>query len=271
MAEEIVTDKKQIKRIKLYIDGLDQEMGGGIPEGAVVLLCGTAGTMKSSLAFNAVYNEVVNNNKVGVYISLEQSASSLINHMVNVGFDMSKISIFIINDFSELDERINKAKLSKGSLIMADLGTIRKEVKRTTTNPTGDWFNVIKNLLKKIKTNIGCNLFVLDSLNALYVLSGFENPRTELFYAFEFFRDMELTTFLVSETPLDGSKFGYYEVEDFLADGVIKIELVARQRKVTREISVVKMRKTACNTDVFSLEVDRGRFRALYGGQTALI
>lgn len=271
MVEQIVSDKKQIKRIRLYVEGLDQEMEGGVPENHVVLICGTAGTMKSSLAFNILYNEVVNNNKIGLYICLEQSTNSLINHMINMGYDMSRANLFLINDFAELDERMNKAKLSKGALIIADLGTIRKEVKRTTTHPTGDWFNVLKNLVKKVKTNVGCNLFVLDSLNALYVLSSFENPRTELFYAFEFFRDCDLTTFLISETPLDGSKFGYYEVEDFLADGVIKLELVARQRKVTREISIVKMRKTSCNTDVFTLEVDRGRFRALYGGQTALI
>jgi KaiC/GvpD/RAD55 family RecA-like ATPase len=191
--------------------------------------------------------------------------------MVNMGVDIAKVPLFIINDFSELEEKITKAKISKGSIVIADLGVIRKEVKRTTTTAEGDWFNVIKNIIKRLKASTGCHLLALDSLNALYVLSNFDNPRQELFYAFEFFRDMGLTTFLISEMPLDGSKYAYYEVEDFLADGVIKLELVARQRKVTREISVIKMRKTNANTDVFTLEVEHGKFKALYGGQTALI
>jgi len=195
----------------------------------------------------------------------------LINHMMNMGYDMKKIPLFIISDLSELDEKVNKAKIAKGAMVMADLGVIRKEVQRTTANPSGDWFNVIRNIIKKLKRSSGCHNFALDSLNALYVLSDFENPRQELFYAFEFYRDAGLTTFLISEMPLDGSKYAQYEVEDFLSDGVVKLELVARQRKVSREITIIKMRKTNTNIDVFSLEVDHGKFKAMYGGQTALI
>ena len=269
MTEQLVTSKSQIKRIPMYIQGLDEQMEGGIPEGHVNLIAGTAGTMKSTIAFNVLYNEV-KKGKIALYVSLEQSCNSLLNHMVNVGYDLSKVNIFIVDDLGELDEKLNKAKITKGALVMADMGVIRREIK-DSTGQTGGWFNAIKNVVKKLKTTCGCQLFVVDSLAALYVLSQFENPRTELFYAFEFFRDLNITTFLVSEMPLDGKKYGQYEVEDFLADGVVKLELVARQRKITREISVVKMRKTNASIDVFSLEVDGGTFKALYGGQTALI
>ncbi len=270
MSEQLVTNKTQIKRMPMYITGLDEQMEGGIPEGHVNLIAGTAGTMKSTIAFNILYNEV-KKGKIGLYISLEQSCTSLLNHMVNVGYDLSHVNIFIVDDIGELDDKINKAKISKGALVMADLGVIRKQINETTGQASGGWFNAIKNILKKLKSSCGCQIFVLDSLAALYVLSDFENPRRELFHAFEFFRDLNITSFLISEMPLDGKKYGQYEVEDFLADGVIKLELVARQRKVTRELSIVKMRKTSCSTDVFSLEVESGSFKALYGGQTALI
>ncbi|MEK6968197.1 MAG: ATPase domain-containing protein [Nanoarchaeota archaeon] len=269
MTEQLVTSKGQIKRIPMYIQGLDEQMEGGIPEGHVNLIAGTAGTMKSTISFNIMYNEV-KKGKIGLYVSLEQSCTSLLNHMVNVGYDLSKVNIFIVDDLGELDEKINKAKITKGALVMADMGVIRKEIKEST-GQSGGWFNAIKNIVKRLKVACGCQLFVVDSLAALYVLSEFENPRAELFHAFEFFRDLNITTFLISEMPLDGMKYGQYEVEDFLADGVIKLELVARQRKITREISIVKMRKTSCSMDVFSLEVENGAFKAMYGGQTALI
>ncbi len=269
MSEQLVKDKSQIKRVPMYISGLDENMEGGIPEGHVNLIAGTAGTMKSSVCFNVMFNEV-KRGKIGLYISLEQSCNSLLNHMINVGYDLSQVNIFIIDDLGELDSAMTKSQISKGALVMADLGVIRKQIKQTT-NQTGGWFNAIKNIVKKLKETVGCDVFALDSLAALYVLSEFQNPRAELFYAFEFLRDLNITTFLISEMPLDGHKYGQYEVEDFLADGVIKLELVARQRKVTREISIIKMRKTSCNTDVFTLEADKGNFRALYGGQTALI
>lgn len=271
MVEKLIKNKKEIKRIPLYIKELDEQMEGGIPEGYITLISGTSGTMKSTLVFNVLYNEVLKG-KIALYVSLEQSCPSLLNHLINVGFDPDKLNLLLINSFSELNVKFGAIKKSnKGTLIMADIGAVRKEIRGTKVGPSGDWLNVIKNIVKKLKEKAGCDLFVLDSLSALYVLSKFENPRTELFYTFEFLRDLGITTYLVSEMPLDKSKYGAFEIEDFLADGIIRVELVERQRKVTREISIVKMRATDCNIDLFTLEVKNGKFRALYGGQTALI
>ena len=133
------------------------------------------------------------------------------------------------------------------------------------------WMNVIKNIVKKVKAEIECKVFVLDSMSALYVLSRFENPRIELFYIFEFLRDMGLTTYLISEMPLDGSQYSEFGIEDFLSDGIIHLRLSPFRRKMVREISVPKMRATNCNNDVFSLEFKNGQFNALYGGQNPLL
>ncbi len=269
---EIVQDKSQIKRIKTYIENFDEEMQGGIPQNHIVLVSGTAGTMKSSLTFNILYNEILHNNKVGLYLTLEQSSESLLNHMVNLDFDLGQIDIYVVDNLKELTEIINNVnKSSEGSLIVVDLAAIRKELKNVQIGKSGDWLNVIKNTIKKLKENINLDLFVLDSLSALYVVSDFKNPRGELFYMFEFFRDLKLTTFLISEMPLTKDRYGEFEIESFLADGVIKLDLVERHRKVSREISIVKMRATKANNDVFTLEFSNGKFKALYGGQPALI
>lgn len=268
--DKVINDKKQIKRVKTYIQGLDEQMEGGVPQSHVVLVCGVSGTMKSSLCFNILYNEVMGG-KNALYVSLEQSSTSLLNHLVNMEFDLKKVNLVVLSDISKINEELAKIKSGKGVLVMTDMGAIRKEIKATKIGPSGDWLNVIKNVIKKMKQKPGCDLFVLDSLTALYVLTSFEHPRTELFYLFEFLRDLGITTFLVSEMPLDRNRYGNFEIEDFLADGVIKLDLVQRQRKVTREISVVKMRGTDCNIDVFSLEFEGGNFKALYGGKPALI
>ncbi len=271
MAERVVGDKTQIKRIKLHIQGLDENIQGGIPEGHVTLVSGAAGTMKSSVCFNSLYHEAVAG-KNGLYISLEQSAESLVNHMVNMGYDLSKVDLVMVKELAELKNRMDGIKSGgKGSLIIVDIGTIRKEIRDVNTDENKSWMNVIKNVVKKINVEAGCPLFVLDSLSALYVLSRFENPRIELFYIFEFLRDLGITSFLISEMPLDGSKYSEYEIEDFLSDGIITIRLTTYRRQVVREISVVKMRTTACNNDIFSLEFRNGQFQALYGGQNPLL
>jgi KaiC/GvpD/RAD55 family RecA-like ATPase len=263
-----------MKRIPLYVQGLDENMEGGVPEGNIILICGTAGTMKSSVSFNTIYHEAAYKNKTALYITLEQSYASLLNHIINMGYDLSKINVLLINDLSNLSAQLAQLKNSKrGSIIFSDLGSIRKEIKdvKISTTANAGWVNVTKNIIKKIKSELGLDLFVLDSLSALYVLSKLENPRIELFYIFEFLRDLNVTSFLVSEMPLDGSKYSDYGVEDYLCDGIVHIRLSQFRRTVVREISVVKMRATAINTDVFSLEFKNAKFSALYGGQNPLL
>ncbi|MFC2135619.1 RAD55 family ATPase [Bacteroidota bacterium] len=262
---------EQIERVKTYIHGFDEAMQGGVPKGHVVLISGTSGSMKSSLSFNVLYNEAMRG-QVGLYVSLEQSFESLYKHFVNMGLRLDTINIQPIKDLAKIGEVLNSTKAAnKGSIIVADMGCIRKEIKDIKVGDNKSWLNVIKNIVKKVKMDTACSLFVLDSLSALYTLSRFENPRVELFYIFEFLRDMGLTTYLISEMPLDGSKYSEYEIEDYLADGIIHIRLTPFRRNIVREISIVKMRATDCNNDVFSLEFKAGQFQALYGGQNPLL
>ena len=263
---------KDIRRVKTHIEGYDQHLAGGIPAGHVVLVCGTAGTMKSSVIFNIFYNEVLASKSTAVYLTLEQSSASLLSHMGTMGYDLGKIEVEVLDDISKLGKSLVKAKAAKdGILVLIDVGAVRKQLKAVTESPSGDWINVIKNILKKFKTEAQIDLFCLDSLSALYVLSDMKNPRAELFHIFEFLRDSEVTSYLISEMPLDRKKYSEYEIEDYLADGVIVLELKARQRRVMREISTVKMRSTDANTDIFTLEFEKGKFKALQGGQTPLV
>jgi len=258
-------------RIKTYIEGLDAHMEGGIPENHVTLVCGVAGTMKSSLCFNIIYNEALVG-KNSVYLTLEQSAVSLVEQIENLQYDLKKINLVTVTNLPGLDRQLSqhKDKNAKGTVFIIDIGVIRKLVKGAVMSPNANWLNVIKNIIKKLKT-INCSLFVLDSLSALYLLTKFGHPRTELFYFFEFLRNLEITSFLISEMPLSRDRYGEYQVEDFLADGVIKLDLVERQRKVTREITIVKMRGTKMSLDVFTLQYEKKKFSALYGGQPPLI
>lgn len=265
---DVVKSKKDIKRIKTHIVGLDENLEGGIPENHICLVTGAAGTMKSSVTFNVLYNEAIEGN-IGLYLSLEQSTTSLINHMINMEFDLSKINIIEISDISKIDSQVKGAK--PGSIIMVDLGAIRKNLKDTKFSSSSDWLNAILNLLKKVCKSVDLKIFVLDSLAALYVLSKFEDPRAKLFFIFEFLRDIKLTSFLIAETPYDKSRLTEYGVEAYLADGVIHLELSERYRKVTRDISIVKMRATDSNMDIFTLEYKGKKFHAIYGGKTPVV
>src|SRR2546427_532260 len=48
--------ERDLPLIPTHVAGLDAALGGGIPAGAIVLVAGTPGTMKSSLIYNMMYH-----------------------------------------------------------------------------------------------------------------------------------------------------------------------------------------------------------------------
>lgn len=270
MSNELILDSSKIKRVRTYIKGFDENIQGGIPEGHVNLIHGSPGTMKSSLCFSILYNEALLNKKTSLYVSLEQSYQSIIKNMVNMGFNMSNVNIVYIDDLTRFNLSLKKVEKDKGNIIIADLSCIRKQVKDVKTDENRSWLNVVKNLILKTKQGVGLDYLTFDSLPALYTLSTFKNPRMELFYFFEYLRDLNITSFMVSE-EYNYNDQDMYENEAFLADGIIQLRMTPFRRNIVREIKVDKMRATKCNNDVFSFEWKNGSFHALYGGQNPLL
>ncbi len=262
MPKQLIKNKKEIKRIKTSIEGLDEVTEGGIPESTVTLVAGKSGTMKSSVAFNILYHEVLNNNSNGMYISLEQSSTSLLNHLIALGYDLSKINLVILSDIGKLDEAIQTMlSTDEGVLIVTDVGAIRKQLGDVTrTSPNENWMNALINLTLKIDETEECKVLILDSLAALYSLAKMDHPRTELYHLFEFFRERDITTLLISEMH-DDTNFGEFDVEDFLADGIIHMSRIEKSGRVVRNLRIVKMRQTQCSLDRYEFEKAGNKFR----------
>src|SRR3989338_1841952 len=228
MAEKLISEKGSLERISLGIKGLDSNMEGGIPVNSCILVAGAAGTMKSTVCFNAIYQQALAGKRV-LYITLEQSYISLLNQMINLGYDFQKVDITIIGSDPGIIRKkimeINKSK--KGHIIVTDLGSLRAAL-RTKTGPTGDWWYTIAKIVRTLRHDAGVSAVVLDSINSLYVLTDFKNPREKIFEIIRFFKEEEVTSFLVSEMPKSGNKYCQYEIEDFLVDGVIVINQIGR-------------------------------------------
>ncbi|MEC7097152.1 MAG: ATPase domain-containing protein, partial [Candidatus Thermoplasmatota archaeon] len=77
-----------LERIPTHIEGLDENMQGGIPQGHICLVAGASGAMKSSLTFSMLYNAVLYGETSGIYITLEQGKESLRAHMSNMGMNV---------------------------------------------------------------------------------------------------------------------------------------------------------------------------------------
>jgi len=225
----------EVERIKTYIQGFDESLGGGIPKGSIVLVAGTAGTMKSSITFNILFNNAKTKGLKGLYVSLEQNRASLVRHMKNLGMDISKI-----------EDKVN----------IWDLGMIRTGLISGET-----WMNIFKKDLQDYKEKVGMDIFVLDSLPVLDLIAQWKDGRTELFHLFEWLRELEVTALLISEIPEGDKRYGQHD-EDFLSDGVIHLRMVETdQNTITRMIRCVKMRNTGHSMNYFTLLFENKRFQ----------
>jgi len=229
-------EKSAMELVQTFVGGFDEVLGGGIPKGSIVLVCGSPGTMKTSLAFSIAYNNIKNNGSKGLYISLEESTDDLKTDMENMGL----------------------AGLDKMDLHILDVGKIRLEHKEEEM--TKNWLEV---LMKYIEHRVGVNKFdivVIDSLAALYALTKFSNPRRELFHFFGFLKGLGATVLLISEIPSGQSKLATYD-EDFLADGIIFLKQYEMgETDVQLRIRCIKLRRRKHKHGYFALIYENDKF-----------
>ncbi len=233
-----------VERIPTYVKGLDELMEGGVPKKHIVLVCGHAGTMKSSLTYSIIYNAYKDRGIKSVYLTLEQGKDSLYTHMEKLGMPSKGVDGVAIIDLAKIrkDVAMDKAKAEKV-----------------------DWLKSIISVLKHYKERFGFDVLVLDSLAALYALTTFKNPRAELFYFFERLRELDITIFLISEIPTDRNVYGLYGIEDFLSDGIIHLKVEQTDAGANLYLGVVKMRTTNHTRSFMPLIFEDGRFEVVQG------
>jgi circadian clock protein KaiC len=247
LTERSTGDRLMVRELlKTYIKGFDEKLGGGIPEGSVILIVGEPGTMKSSVAFSILFGNAVTDELPGLYISLEQSRESLMDHMSNLEMDISVC-----------EDLVN----------ILDLGLIRKNL---TMLADQSWMHVFKMYVENLQKSHEFKLLVLDSLPVLELLAEFKAPRADLFHFFEWLRDQGVTTILISEMTQDNPAYAKYD-EDFLADGIfhVKMERVD-DINIQRRMRCVKLRSANHSMNFFTLLFHDGSFEVtrVIGEQT---
>ena len=215
-----------VNRIPTHIEGLDENMQGGIPKKHICIVAGASGAMKSSLTFSLLYNSVLYGDTSGIYVTLEQGKESLKSHMSNMGMNVE-------------DARV------RNRIAIIDLADLRVQLDEQGMSDRVDWMGQLIKKLTSYRNSIGFEVLVFDSLGAFFTLTKMENPRDEIFRLFEAVRRLDLTAFFICEmTGDDHKQFGEYGVEDYLSDGVIHLVMEREGDDVKRKLGVVKMRHT---------------------------
>ncbi len=219
-----------------YVEGLDRALGGGIPRGSTILVAGTPGTMKTSLVLWMMHENARENGMKSLYISLEQPAESLRAGAAQMGM-------------KNLDE---------AHVYILDLGQLRRGMERSESSK--DWITILLEITKEAVSSTGYRALALDSLEALYALMDLKNPRREMFHFLTALRELDLTTFVIAETPFGSLRLAQWG-EDFLVDGILQLRHVeVGETDVQLRLRCVKMRWMDHDHNALALNHEGGRF-----------
>ena len=224
-------------RIQTFIKGLDETMEGGIPKGHVVLLTGMPGSMKSSVGWNILHKNAKNKDIKGIYITLEQERDSLMDQMDRLGMSLTDM---------------------ENKLSVVDIGYLRLNAESMDYGDS--WSSVFRMYVENMKESQGYDVLVIDSLAALEVLSDVKSKRAELFHLFGWLRELGVTTFIITEASASQD---IVRDEDFLADGVIHLDLRREGDSVNLYLCVNKMRKTNHKRSYNPLIFDQNGFEII--------
>ncbi len=219
------------------VRGLERIFDGDMPDGSIILVTGSEGTLKSGLVFNLISSYITLTDKHGLYISLEQTKESHLRNMQSLGLEKGDgLHIF---DYEDM-------RREWGDDALDIIGTMDE----------------ITNFYKEKYGNVA--VFALDSLNALYAISGEAKLRRNMYHMLSHLR-ADTASFLIMETPSTaaGSLNHGHGPEHFLADGVIELGIVEAAEGVKRYIQVRKMRACRHRMEKHQLVVDESGLSVL--------
>ena len=212
----------KLETIESGINGLDDILGGGVPQNSVVLLSGSCGTGKSIFGMNFLIEGALKG-EPGIYISLEESPESNIKQMKLFGWPV--------------DELIRKGKLM---ILQPELYN----------------FDALLTTIEDSVDRIKAKRLVIDSISIIGMY--FADPykvRKSLLQLSTLLRKLKCTTFAIDEIKEGEPSLSAYGVEEFVVDGVIILYLIKRSNIYIRAAVVRKMRGMPHSTKIHPMEI----------------
>jgi KaiC/GvpD/RAD55 family RecA-like ATPase len=204
------------QRVPSGIEGLDELIEGGFERNSVILVCGDAGSGKTTLSLQFLYNGATQYGEPGIFITFEEGKKSVYKHSLQYGWDLKALEDKGLFTFVEYKPQ------QIAEIIRGGSSTVKDSI-----------------------DSIGAKRIGLDSLTSYSLL--FKTPyegREAVLALFNRLRDWHCTSMVVSEIILQfGSRRGEAGVE-FLSDAVLLLYYARQQDMKVRALEILKMRGT---------------------------
>ncbi|VVB60083.1 Circadian clock protein kinase KaiC [uncultured archaeon] len=220
------------------IDGLDVLLEGGIPKNHTVLVAGTSGSGKSifSMQFLLAGAE---KGEPGLYITFEEDEESVLKVLEEFSWNLKK-----------------HIKADKIRIIRYDPYRFQ------------DIMDIISSNIKQM----GAKRVVIDSISAigLYIQDVREIRKT-LVDIQSLAKSTGCTALIVTEAPSDNPKrLSRFDVEEFVADGILVLYYTPVANEYTRSIFVWKMRGTSHSKKIHPFKITKDGI-TIYPKEEALV
>jgi circadian clock protein KaiC len=201
---------------------LNNFLMGGFPKGSAILLAGSSGTGKTVFSMQWLFEGAKIFGERGAYITLTEPVSKIIKNLDGLEFyDPGSISSGQVQ-FIDLRTEIHKRDLLK------EISTDHFKL-----------LDVIEEIIKKT----GAQRLVIDSITAVCLMMQEKQAVRNLIFSLgTSFNALGCTTLLTSEVQPDDQGYSLYGVEEFISDGLLKLEHTARRDTTMRTMQLLKLR-----------------------------
>ncbi len=207
-------------RVPTGIRGLDEMLGGGFPKGRVILLCGGPGTGKTIFSLQFLAN-AAKRGEPGVYVTLEEPLRFIREYAESFGWDLRREEV--------------RGRIKLLDLYMVSYGGSIEVRRRETGEPVLSVVNAIIDAAREIRASH----VVIDPITSISIHEQNEGVRRlKIAELFGRLRRLGVTSLITLETS--GPRT--FSVEEFLADGVIRLEKTIYEFNLVKTIRIEKMR-----------------------------
>jgi circadian clock protein KaiC len=221
------------------ISGLDQIIGGGLPQGRVTLVAGSAGAGKTLLGLQFLVAGALEHGESGVLLTFEEPAAKVAANVRSLGFDLDELQ-------------------RDGLLVVLSF-----QVDPTEIVAAGEFdFEPLFAVLGEAIGRVGAKRVVLDTIEVLFGAFGDDIiVRSELSRLARWLEDRGVTAIVTGERG--EATLTRHGIEEYVSDCVIVLDHRVREEISTRRLRVVKYRGSAHGTNEYPFVISARGFVVL--------
>jgi len=207
------------------VDGLDTILYGGIPRTNTVLLTGSCGTGKTSLALEFLIHGAQKGEN-SLFVSVTENSEKLLANLIPYKF-------------------FDKSLIKSGKLVFIDLPVMYERLGLTKSELSMEEIDLLVSALTSLAKELGTKRLVIDSVTSVcYKLRTPEKIRDFILKISKSLSDLDCTSILVGELPAGSVSYSSFGVEEAIADGIVIMANMERRGDLLRTLQVIKMRGT---------------------------